>query len=672
MFDKSRDHVEEKEYISSCDEEVTRYETSAQTSKETHLLDRHSSTILLKYSASAAFLATGIGLTICNSLALRVLAQPVQPNILIFAQQVMIVVSLGLSHLFGLVQLVAPKKPTKDFLLLILFFGCYVMTSMLAQSTLSVLLYVALRRTQVLFTVIIEYITIQTCISSSAMAAIAFMLTGAFTITGYDFFQGSAIGYVIVFACNCSGALYLMYVARLRANDSINLTFESALYMVSFSAVWVFTTSSNIMSELRPIMEPVVFCSVILAGAMNFSVIVNTRVNSPLTQSLCSVLKDALVMILSMIFMTDATVTSNNLVGCILIFCGAGLYIHDSGWKQIVFVSLFVSLFVSVLRLQSFDIKRLLVSQKKTTFSYGFYRGKSFGEIVEWKDQNTSNGLFHTYYHSDTTFEEFDMRNLLIVNAFSITQRNSSLLVVWMSGRIADYLEMFSSELLLSRAPVLFKYMDYQKLLRDTPIEDHAYFKQLSASSLGLPVQTWSDVIRNLLLYKYGGTWLDTDSWPIKDFSPLHSKYSHFIPSIDYVNVANNHVIHAARPRSIVTESVVHLMALCRYDRVADMFVRSPQVHPNWIYNDGVWDAVYKHQNQSNLDEKLVLLNMNAFDPWWKPGAANHEIFVIHARFPSQEKRDGIVSPQLRRFIDFLGTPLQAPTTHFNATDKWY
>lgn len=45
---------------------------------------------------------------------------------------------------------------------------------------------------------------------------------------------------------------------------------------------------------------------------------------------------------------------------------------------------------------------------------------------------------------------------------------------------------------------------------------DHEYRKELD-----MPVSTRSDLIRLLLLSKYGGIWLDADSVPLRDFTPL-------------------------------------------------------------------------------------------------------------------------------------------------------
>jgi mannosyltransferase OCH1-like enzyme len=45
---------------------------------------------------------------------------------------------------------------------------------------------------------------------------------------------------------------------------------------------------------------------------------------------------------------------------------------------------------------------------------------------------------------------------------------------------------------------------------------DEEYRKEIH-----MPIQTRSDLIRLLLLSKYGGMWLDADSIPLRDFTPL-------------------------------------------------------------------------------------------------------------------------------------------------------
>ena len=537
-------------------------------------------------------------------------------------------------------------------------------TSMIAQSALSALCFVAIRRTSIVFTVTLEYLVARQKPSVATLVAIVLMLMGSLSITGRGVFSGSATGYVASLACNTFGALYLLFVKQLTGMDSINFIFQSTLYLAPLSAIWVFASSSSINNELWPlIMEPAVFGSVVLAGMMNVSVVLNTRVNSPLTQALCSILKDALVMTWSMIFITHFT--STTLMGCALIFCGTGIYTFDFdiSWRKCIKIILICFLMFSAIHELSSRIESKNIYSK-------FSREGSFGKLTRRID-GQSKGLFHTYLHSDATPDGFDMRNLLIVNAFSVSQPASSILVVWLSGRITDCIGKFSREFVVSNASVIFKRLHYSELIRDTPLADHVYFSQLNTSSLGMPVATFSDVVRNVLLYKYGGTWLDTDSWPVKDLSPLHSKYSNFIVSHDLSHVTNNHVIHVARPRTAVSQSVIHLMGLCRYDRMSDWYVR-PRTVPGWIYNDAVWNTVYQHQNESKADERLVLLDIGAFDPLWKNNTPYSDVFVIHSRFPKQAHRKGILSPQLQRFIDFLGTPLQAPTDHFNVTDPWY
>jgi mannosyltransferase OCH1-like enzyme len=56
---------------------------------------------------------------------------------------------------------------------------------------------------------------------------------------------------------------------------------------------------------------------------------------------------------------------------------------------------------------------------------------------------------------------------------------------------------------------------------------DPAYQKEVN-----LPIETRSDLIRLLLLSKYGGIWLDADSIPLRDFTPL-VRVGAVVPSYD-------------------------------------------------------------------------------------------------------------------------------------------
>ena len=100
--------------------------------------------------------------------------------------------------------------------------------------------------------------------------------------------------------------------------------------------------------------------------------------------------------------------------------------------------------------------------------------------------------------------------------------------------------------------------------------------------------------MRVVLLWKYGGTWLDLDSWPLKDFSPLVKSNLSLIPGFGGTpDGINAHVIHTPRPRSKVLERAMHIMALCPYDDEAAWIARSRRNLTHWIYNDGIWPHVH-------------------------------------------------------------------------------
>ncbi|GAA5918151.1 hypothetical protein JCM6882_007292, partial [Rhodosporidiobolus microsporus] len=62
------------------------------------------------------------------------------------------------------------------------------------------------------------------------------------------------------------------------------------------------------------------------------------------------------------------------------------------------------------------------------------------------------------------------------------------------------------------------------------------------AKSLEMPITTRSDLIRLLLLSKYGGVWLDADTVPLRDFSPL-MRIGPAMPYQPKDKAINNHIL---------------------------------------------------------------------------------------------------------------------------------
>ncbi|GAA5901400.1 uncharacterized protein JCM6883_000200 [Sporobolomyces salmoneus] len=105
---------------------------------------------------------------------------------------------------------------------------------------------------------------------------------------------------------------------------------------------------------------------------------------------------------------------------------------------------------------------------------------------------------------------------------------------------------------------------------------------------LKMPVATRSDLIRLLLLAKFGGIWLDADSIPLRDFTPL-VRAGPVAPS--YGTTTNNNFLLYGPSWSGVGDRVLSLACQMPYNEVK-MKETYPELdmgsHFYWLYNEGV------------------------------------------------------------------------------------
>ncbi|GAA5985510.1 hypothetical protein JCM5350_004022 [Sporobolomyces pararoseus] len=105
---------------------------------------------------------------------------------------------------------------------------------------------------------------------------------------------------------------------------------------------------------------------------------------------------------------------------------------------------------------------------------------------------------------------------------------------------------------------------------------------------LEMPVSTRSDLIRLLLLSKFGGIWLDADSVPLRDFTPL-VRVGPVAPS--YGGTINNNFLLYGPSWSGVGDRVLSLACQMPYDKTL-LHEKYPQLnmgdHHYWLWNEGV------------------------------------------------------------------------------------
>uniref|UniRef100_A0A7S0WKY0 Sugar phosphate transporter domain-containing protein n=1 Tax=Pyramimonas obovata TaxID=1411642 RepID=A0A7S0WKY0_9CHLO len=159
------------------------------------------------------------------------------------------------------------------------------------------------------------------------------MVLGAI-VAGLRDFSFDAWGYFVVFASNGSTALYLATISRLGKRTSLNsfglmwcngLICAPILLIVTFlNGDLLEALSFEYLHTLK--FQLVLLLSCLLAFALNYTIFLNTAVNSALTQTVCGNLKDAVVIVIGFQSFSDARFDPINMVGILLGIAGSVMY----------------------------------------------------------------------------------------------------------------------------------------------------------------------------------------------------------------------------------------------------------------------------------------------------------------------------------------------------------
>ncbi|RDX76563.1 Nucleotide-sugar uncharacterized transporter 3, partial [Mucuna pruriens] len=231
-----------------------------------------------------------------------------------------------------------PLKTLKHTLPLSGAYLLYMLVTMESVRGVNVPMYTTLRRTTVVFTMLVEYMLVGQRYTRSVIFSVGLIVFGAF-IAGARDFSFDAYGYAIVFLSNISTAIYLATIARVgcipilslshthKGNsisffpcsktsglNSFGLMWCNGIICGPFLLIWTLVRGDvkmtlNFSYLLSPGFIVVLLFSCILAFFLNYSIFLNTTLNSALTQTICGNLKW-------------------NVVGQFLGFAGSGLYAY--------------------------------------------------------------------------------------------------------------------------------------------------------------------------------------------------------------------------------------------------------------------------------------------------------------------------------------------------------
>ncbi|KAG6706512.1 hypothetical protein I3842_07G225300 [Carya illinoinensis] len=165
--------------------------------------------------------------------------------------------------------------------------------------------------------------------------SVGLIVLGAF-IAGARDFSFDGYGYAVVFLSNITTAIYLATIARIGKSSGLNsfgLMWCNGVICGPVLLFWTFTRGDleitiNFPYLLSPGFLAVLLCSCILAFFLNYSIFLNTTLNSALTQTICGNLKDLFTIGFGWMVFGGLPFDVFNVIGQLLGFLGSGLYAY--------------------------------------------------------------------------------------------------------------------------------------------------------------------------------------------------------------------------------------------------------------------------------------------------------------------------------------------------------
>ncbi|KAL1159949.1 hypothetical protein V6Z11_A07G034000 [Gossypium hirsutum] len=196
-------------------------------------------------------------------------------------------------------------------------------------------MYTTLRRTTVVFTMIVEFLLAGQKYTSSIVGSVGLIVIGAFVAGARDF-SFDFYGYAVVFLANISTAIYLATIARIGKSSGLNsfgLIWCNGIICGPILLVWTFLhgdlkSTMNFPHLFSPGFLAVLILSCMLAFFLNYTIFLNTTLNSAVTQTICGNLKDLFTIGLGWMLFGGLPFDILNVIGQLLGFVGSGLYAY--------------------------------------------------------------------------------------------------------------------------------------------------------------------------------------------------------------------------------------------------------------------------------------------------------------------------------------------------------
>lgn len=274
------------------------------------------------------------------------------PNLLTLSQSLCSLLLLSTARHYNL--LTYQHFTLANFRLLLpisLSFVAYMVLGMLAMKLVSLPMYTTLRRTTVVFVMVLEYLTMSKHSSTAVKGSVAVMVVGA-VVAGWKDIRFDVTSYVIVFTYNACTALYLVLINQISTREQQHAHHEhrpplsqwdfmyyNNLTTIPLLAVTVLATGETNSLLHSPYLHSPTFhlsllASSLLAFVLNYAIFRNTAVNSALTQTVAGQAKDVVVVMLGVWAFDDGALEVGGVVGVGLGFVGSLGYAVAKAWQQ--------------------------------------------------------------------------------------------------------------------------------------------------------------------------------------------------------------------------------------------------------------------------------------------------------------------------------------------------
>ncbi|KAG6423427.1 hypothetical protein SASPL_113823 [Salvia splendens] len=222
----------------------------------------------------------------------------------------------------------------------------YMLVTMESVRGVNVPMYTTLRRTTVVFTMIVEYLLVRQKYTRPILGSVTLIVLGAF-IAGSRDLSFDSYSYLVVFLSNFTTAIYLATIARIGKSSGLNsfgLMWCNGILCAPVLLLWTLFRGDLEMTISFPyllspgflvkhvidalVIRAVLLFSCILAFFLNYSIFLNTTLNSALTQTICGNLKDLFTITLGWAIFGGLPFDLLNVIGQLLGFIGSGLYAY--------------------------------------------------------------------------------------------------------------------------------------------------------------------------------------------------------------------------------------------------------------------------------------------------------------------------------------------------------